>query len=227
MASQAIYGIVANRKKAEQLVQHLVDAGITSNDISIASSESSEYREFSKHQSSPESIRNWRSEDRVVDYPADARTEHGKTSAWNKHATDAHYATEKRSKAPEGATAGGLTGGIIGCILGLLAGIGSLALPGMGALIAAGPILGALSGLGLGGALGGILGALIGAGIPEYEAKRHENHTRENGFLISVLANNETLAKRVKELLQREGAEDVTVSSGEYAATAGRNYNRR
>src|SRR6266550_6511823 len=81
---------------------------------------------------------------------------------------------EKSTKAPEGAAAGGSTGAVLGGTLGLLAGIGALAIPGVGPLIAAGPIVAALTGVGVGGALGGITGALIGMGIPEYEAKRYE-----------------------------------------------------
>src|SRR5947207_13328434 len=81
---------------------------------------------------------------------------------------------EKATKAPEGATAGGGTGAVLGGTLGLLAGMGALAIPGVGPLIAAGPIMATLAGVGVGGAIGGIAGALVGMGIPEYEAKRYE-----------------------------------------------------
>jgi len=80
--------------------------------------------------------------------------------------------TEKATKAPEGAAAGVTTGGVIGDTLGLLAGVGLLAIPGLGPFIAAGPIMAGLAGLGVGGAVGGVAGALIGMGIPEFEAKR-------------------------------------------------------
>ena len=79
---------------------------------------------------------------------------------------------EKATKAPEGAAAGVTTGGIIGGTLGLLAGVGLLAIPGLGPFIAAGPIMAGLTGLGVGGAVGGVTGALIGMGIPEFEVKR-------------------------------------------------------
>ena len=84
------------------------------------------------------------------------------------------FAHTKATKAPEGATTGASTGAVIGGALGLLAGVGALAIPGIGPFIAAGPIMAALAGAGVGGAIGGIGGALIGFGMPEYEAKRYE-----------------------------------------------------
>ena len=96
------------------------------------------------------------------------------------------FAHEKSTKAPEGTTAGVATGGVLGGTLGLLAGIGALAIPGVGPFIAAGPIMGSLAGIGVGGAVGGLIGALVGMGIPEYEAKRYEGRMREGGVLLSV-----------------------------------------
>jgi len=94
------------------------------------------------------------------------------------------FAHEKNTKAPEGTTTGATTGGVLGGTLGLLAGIGSLAIPGVGPFIAAGPIMGALAGVGVGGAVGGLIGALVGMGIPEYEAKRYEGRVKEGGVLL-------------------------------------------
>jgi hypothetical protein len=96
------------------------------------------------------------------------------------------FAHEKHTKAPEGAVAGGSSGAVIGGALGWLAGIGALAIPGVGPFIAAGPLMGMLGGIGIGGAIGGITGALIGLGIPEYEAKRYEGRIRRGGILLSV-----------------------------------------
>ena len=96
------------------------------------------------------------------------------------------FAHENSTKAPEGAATGAATGGALGGTLGLLAGIGALAIPGVGPFIAAGPIVGALAGLGAGGAVGGFVGALVGMGIPEYEAKRYEGRVKEGGVLLSV-----------------------------------------
>src|SRR4029450_2181476 len=125
-----------------------------------------------------------------------------------------HFAHEEASKAPEGATTGGVTGAVLGGALGWLAGIGSLAIPGLGPFIAAGPILAALAGAGVGGAVGGVTGALVGMGIPEYEAKRYEGRVKSGGILLSVHCDNSEWTKKAKEILERTGAEDVS-STGE------------
>jgi hypothetical protein len=124
------------------------------------------------------------------------------------------FAHEKNTKAPEGATTGAGSGAVIGGALGWLAGIGALAIPGVGPLIAAGPIMAALAGAGVGGAVGGIIGALVGMGIPEYEAKRYEGLIREGRILLSVHCDNSEWVTRAKEMLKRTGAEDIG-STGE------------
>lgn len=124
------------------------------------------------------------------------------------------FAQEKHTKAPEGATTGVAAGGAIGGTLGLLAGIGALAIPGLGPFIAAGPIMGALAGLGAGGAVGGLVGALVGMGLPEYEAKRYEGRVREGGILLSVHCETSEQISAAKDLLKRLGAEDIS-SAGE------------
>jgi hypothetical protein len=128
------------------------------------------------------------------------------------------FAHEKSTKAPEGAAAGAATGGAIGGTLGLLAGIGSLAIPGVGPFIAAGPIMGALAGLGVGGAVGGLVGALVGMGIPEYEAKRYEGRVKEGGILVSVHCDTSDEVSRAKDVLERTGAQDIS-SAGEKSAS--------
>src|ERR1700728_2730974 len=122
--------------------------------------------------------------------------------------------TEKATKAPEGAAVGGTTGGVIGGTLGVLAGVGLLAIPGLGPFIAAGPIMAGLAGLGVGGAVGGFTGALIGMGIPEFEAKRYEGRLQKGGILLSVHCDTSEEIDRAKEILDRTGAEDIS-SSGE------------
>jgi len=124
------------------------------------------------------------------------------------------FAHEKNTKAPEGATTGAVTGGAIGGTLGLLAGIGALAIPGLGPFIAAGPIVGALAGAGAGGAVGTLVGALIGMGIPEYEAKRYEGRVKDGGILLSAHCNTSAEIDRAKDILKRTGAEDIS-STGE------------
>ncbi len=127
------------------------------------------------------------------------------------------FAHEKATKAPEGATTGAVTGGVVGGTLGLLAGIGALAIPGIGPFIAAGPIMGALAGVGSGGVVGGIIGALVGMGIPEYEAKRYEGRIKAGGILLSVHCDNREWIGKAKEVLKHSGAEDVS-STGEASA---------
>jgi len=127
------------------------------------------------------------------------------------------FAHDKDTKAPEGTTTGVLTGGAIGGTLGLLAGIGALAIPGLGPFIAAGPIMGTLAGLGSGGAIGGVIGALVGMGIPEYEAKRYEGRVKEGGILLSVHCDSSDWVSKAKDLLKQTGAEDVS-SAGEASA---------
>lgn len=121
------------------------------------------------------------------------------------------------TKAPEGAATGAGTGAVVGGALGWLAGIGALAIPGLGPFIAAGPIMAALAGVGVGGAVGGVTGALIGMGMPEYVAVRYEGRVRKGGILLSVHTDSSDWKKRAKEILERTGAEDIS-SSGEASA---------
>jgi len=124
------------------------------------------------------------------------------------------FAVEKDTKAPEGTATGAGTGAVIGGVLGWLAGIGTLAIPGVGPLIAAGPIVSLLAGVGTGGVVGGIAGALVGMGIPEYEAQRYEGRVKEGGILLSVHCDNSDWKKQAIDILKRTGAEDVS-SKGE------------
>jgi hypothetical protein len=127
------------------------------------------------------------------------------------------FAHKKDTKAPEGTTTGVAAGGILGGTLGILAGIGAIAIPGVGPFIAAGPIMGGLAGLGVGGAVGGLVGALVGMGIPEYEAKRYEGRVKNGGVLLSVHCDTSDQVSRAKDLLKQTGAEDVS-AAGESSA---------
>ncbi|HTA46591.1 MAG TPA: general stress protein [Bryobacteraceae bacterium] len=124
------------------------------------------------------------------------------------------FAHQKDTKAPEGTTTGATAGGLLGGTLGVLAGIGAIAIPGLGPFIAAGPIMAGLAGLGAGGAVGGIIGALVGMGIPEYEAKRFEGRLKSGGVLLSVHCDTSNEIDRAKEILKQTGGENVS-SSGE------------
>ncbi|HEY2249998.1 MAG TPA: hypothetical protein VGH74_03015 [Planctomycetaceae bacterium] len=120
------------------------------------------------------------------------------------------FAHEHNTKAPEGAVAGAGTGAVIGGALGWLAGIGTLAVPGLGPLIAAGPIMAALSGAAVGGGVGGLTGALIGMGIPEFEAKRYEGKVKNGSALLSVHSDSSEATDQAKKIFESEGAEDIT-----------------
>ena len=119
----------------------------------------------------------------------------------------------KATKAPEGTATGAATGGVAGGVLGLLAGIGALAIPGVGPFIAAGPIMAALSGAAIGAATGGVVGGLIGLGIPELEAKIYEGKLKTGNFLIAVHAHDGKEVTCAKEIFKTEEAEDIATTS--------------
>lgn len=125
----------------------------------------------------------------------------------------ADFAHEKAAKAPEGATTGATTGALLGGGSGWLVGVGTLAIPGVGPFIAAGPIMEALAGAGVGGAVGGVAGALIGMGIPEYEANRYEGFVKKGGILLSVHVDDSDWEKRAKEILETSGARDISTTN--------------
>ncbi len=130
------------------------------------------------------------------------------------------FVTEQNTKAPEGATAGAGVGGVVGGTLGLLVGIGALAIPGLGPLIVAGPIMTSLAGLGIGGAVGGLVGALVGMGIPEFEAKLYDGRVRGGAVLLAVRCADADQVLQAKHLLKDLGAEDIA-TSGELIDGAG------
>lgn len=123
------------------------------------------------------------------------------------------FAHEHNTKAPEGAVAGVGAGGVIGGTIGLLAGIGALAIPGVGPFIAAGPLLAALSGAAAGATVGGVTGALIGLGIPEIEAKTYEGKLKDGNILVAVHVETDEIAKQVKTIFVQNQAHDIAVTS--------------
>jgi len=123
------------------------------------------------------------------------------------------FANENATKAPEAATAGGISGATIGGVMGWLAGIGTLAIPGVGPLIAAGPLMAALAGAGVGGVIGGVAGALIGLGIPEYEAALYEDRISNGGVLLAVHVDNAEWEDKAREIMKRTGAEEISKRS--------------
>ena len=129
------------------------------------------------------------------------------------NASSKAFAHHKDTKAPEGTAVGASAGGVVGGAIGVLAGIGALAIPGIGPFIAAGPIMAGLAGLGVGGALGGLVGALVGMGIPEYEAKRYEGRVKNGGTLLSVHCDTSTQVSSAKNLLKSSGADDISATT--------------
>ena len=128
------------------------------------------------------------------------------------------FAHEKGTKMPEGAATGAATGGAIGGTLGLLAGIGALAIPGLGPFIAAGPIMAALGGAAAGATAGGLTGALVGLGIPEYEEKQYESKVKGGNILISVHTDDGNERSRAKEIYAQHRADDIA-TAGEKKAS--------
>jgi hypothetical protein len=142
-------------------------------------------------------------------------------------ANSTNLVVEKTTKAPEGTTAGAASGATIGGALGLLAGLGALAIPGVGPFLAAGPPLGTLAGIGLGGTVGGFAGALIGMGIPEYEAKRYEDRLQQGGILFCAYCDSAAKVKLAREILASTEAEDIAAASESSAAKKERELGRR
>jgi hypothetical protein len=134
------------------------------------------------------------------------------SALWPQNVGTKDLAHELHSKAPEGAAAGAGTGAIVGGALGWLAGIGALAIPGIGPLVVAGPIVAALAGAGAAGAVGGVAGALLGYGLPEYEAKRYEGRVRSGGVLLSVHADNREWAKKAEDILRASGGQEISTA---------------
>jgi len=189
---KAVFGLAANNEQACRIVDQLISSGFQREDISVLCADQHKSRAMKT---------------KLGDISEEAYTERSQGG----------LSTENTTKAPEGATTGATAGGILGGSLGLLAGIGSLAIPGLGPFIAAGPIMAALSGSAIGGSLGLLIGSLVGAGIPEYEAKRYEAGLKEGHILISVHTDSDEEIKRAKEIMEHEDVTDIS-SANEKAA---------
>jgi hypothetical protein len=130
------------------------------------------------------------------------------------------------SSTAEGAGAGAVGGGVLGGVLGLLVGVGALAIPGIGPVLAAGPLAAALGtagastlvGAGIGAAAGGIIGALVGAGIPEEDASFYAEGVRRGGTLVMVKSSDD-MAQRAYDLMRSNGAVDVDERSGSWRSS--------
>lgn len=112
---------------------------------------------------------------------------------------------ETGTKAPEGLASGAATGGVLGGVTGLLAGLGALAIPGIGPIIAAGPIAATLTGAAVGAGAGGLVGGLIGLGIPEEQAEEYGGYVKEGHILVMVDAD-QTNGGRIYDIFRNYGA---------------------
>lgn len=183
---KAVFGIAKSQNQANNIVEALQNAGFVEEDISVLLADPRAKRDTAR------SSDVWPSADDEM-YP--------------RKKTNVGY--EKKTKTGDGAAIGATAGGLLGGTLGLLAGLGTLAIPGVGPFIAAGPLLAALSGSAIGGSVGLIAGGLTGLGIPEYEAKRYEGRLKTGGILISVHCENAEAVDEAKKILEEQHAEDV------------------
>ncbi|OAS19707.1 general stress protein [Paenibacillus oryzisoli] len=103
-----------------------------------------------------------------------------------------HIEEATETKAEEGLATGAATGGVLGGVTGLLVSIGALAIPGVGPIIAAGPIVAILTGAAVGAGAGGLVGGLIGLGIPENEAMKYHDYVQNGKVLVLVDSDNDT-----------------------------------
>ncbi len=214
MANKAVFGLADSTSHADRIIARLQEAGFRYEDISVLFSD----KEGKLSQSPTMDTRTGATRyDVTADATGRTTTTRYDTTADVPHNRPASgsgsLGHEKNTKAPEGGFTGATTGGIIGGSLGLLAGLGALAIPGLGAFVAAGPLMAALSGSAVGGALGLLIGTLVGMGIPEYEAKKYETQLKSGSVLIAVRVADSNRADQVKKLLEQEGAKDVTTSS--------------
>ena len=167
MSKRAVFGIVPTRRRAEEVVHELHEAGFKSRDLSVLFS--------------------------------------GANGENQPPIGGAHAETH----APDGAAIGATAGTAIGGVLGLLAGIGALAIPGIGPFIAAGPILATLGGLISGATVGGVGGALVGLGIPEAHARTFEAQVNGGQILISAHCESADEIRRALSVFTQLGATDV------------------
>ena len=202
MGKQAVCAWVSTQADAEKIVLACIATGIDPKEISLSPAQNSGMSAVSALPSL--SSRNWRTENRMPAISAALTADMPKL--------------EKQTHAAEGATIGAATGCVIGGICGLLVGLGTLVIPSMGSLFAAGPLMAALSGIGAGGCIGGILGALIGAGIPEKQAQDDKRKMIEGNILMTIYALNEQQAKHIVEIMQQNRAQNISETTTHAAA---------
>ncbi len=203
---QCVFGLAKSQEQAQRILSHLQNEGFSNASISLLAYDKD--NRFTR--------KNARGELEVnQDYFDNVHEEDMHDT--RRRQTTGFVGHEKHTKAPEGATTGAVAGGVIGGSLGLLAGLGALAIPGLGPFIAAGPIMAALGGTGIGGTVGLVLGGLIGLGFPEYEAKKIEKGLKEGRILITVDTQNSNEVSKIEEILKHDGATDVSTVNAKAA----------
>ena len=198
----AVFGIYSTREGAEDAMDALLHGGFAPGDISVL---------LPENLGKPTLVETATAA--TIYQPSDTDAYENPAELHSARITE--IGTVKNTKAPEGATAGASTGAVIGGALGVLAGVGALAIPGIGPLLAAGPLVAALAGIGAGGVVGGFTGALIGMGIPEFEAKKYEGRIQRGGILLAVHCNTRGQVQRAREILAETGADDISKSGEE------------
>lgn len=197
---KSIFGLANNEEHADRIVNRLLSSNFRNAEISVLLADKKGQTIYERD--TTKSTRDFK------------ETTYEETNfAKQKPNKKGSFGHEKETKAPEGATAGAITGGILGGSLGLLAGLGSIAIPGLGAFIAAGPLLAALSGSAVGGSLGLLIGGLVGLGIPEYVAKKYETNLKKGNVLICVTVEDSKRAEAAENIMKKEGATDISVST--------------
>lgn len=201
----AVFGIYSTREGAEDAMDALLHGGFAPGDISVL---------LPENLGKPTLVETATASS--IYQPSDTDAYENPAAVRSDRVTE--IGTVKNTKAPEGATAGASTGAVIGGALGVLAGIGALAIPGIGPLLAAGPLVAALAGIGAGGVIGGFTGALIGMGMPEFEAKKYEGRMQRGGILLAVHCGTRGQVQRAREILAETGADDISRSGEEPTA---------
>ncbi|MBA3238272.1 MAG: DUF3341 domain-containing protein [Parachlamydiaceae bacterium] len=226
---KTVFALADNEGQANRIVDRLISSGFQNADISILYPDTK-----NAHRNDQRSNMDTRSNDQRSNMNTRS-DDYNDGHSRNDTLSNAHYdtvntntnkdrhdngrsnkndlGTENATKAPEGATTGATTGGLLGGTLGLLAGLGALAIPGVGPFIAAGPLMAALSGSAIGGSLGGIVGAIVGYGIPEYEAVKYESGLKKGKILLSITTNSEELADKASEIMKQNGGTDISSST--------------
>ena len=121
--------------------------------------------------------------------------------------------TDNTDSVGDGTAAGAGIGAVLGGIGGLLLGLGTLVIPGIGPVLAAGPLVGALAGAGVGAVTGGVVGALVDLGIPEEHAQYYAEGVRRGGTLVVVRAADE-MANRAADIMNNFDPVDIDKQAG-------------